>query len=120
MENVGEPAASVGQMLSLDEMIAQPAPSQAPMTMDLDMMAGVSTANPLNNPVPYPQIVAPQVPVAQTQGSNKAIFAVVGSLFLLVMVAFVGFLRYPTEIAQMLGMQGASQPSTPVVALNTT
>lgn len=99
------------QMLSLDEMIAQPQPTTASstQTINLDVMANVAANAPIDSAVP----MAPAgIPVST--GNTKAILAIVASGIVVLMLAFVAFLRYPSEIASLFGMPNANpvvQPS---------
>lgn len=98
------------QMLSLDEMIAQPQPTTpSTQTINLDVMANVAANAPIDSAVP----MAPAgIPVST--GNTKAILAIVASGIVVLMLAFVAFLRYPSEIASLFGMPNANpvvQPS---------
>lgn len=98
------------QMLSLDEMIAQPQPTTpSTQTINLDVMANVAANAPIDSAVP----IAPAgIPVST--GNTKAILAIVASGIVVLMLAFVAFLRYPSEIASLFGMPNANpvvQPS---------
>ena len=111
------------QMLSLDEMLAQPAaqvPQQVAPVMDLTSLTvgAQNTTNPLTNPTAYPTV--------QTGGSDglmKKVLAGVGGVVLVALAGVMVYIKYPL----MFGSGGdAPQQSTtqsgtlqPQLALNT-
>ena len=114
---------STPQMLSLDEMLAQPAaqvPQQAAPVMDLTSLTvgAQNTTNPLTNPTAYPTVQA-----AGNDGMMKKVLAGVGGVVLVALAGVMVYIKYPL----MFGSGGdAPQQSTaqsgtlqPQLALNT-
>ena len=111
------------QMLSLDEMLAQPAaqvPQQVAPVMDLTSLTvgAQNSTNPLTNPTAYPTVQA-----AGNDGMMKKILAGVGGVVLVALAGVMVYIKYPL----MFGSGGdAPQQSTtqsgtlqPQLALNT-
>ena len=111
------------QMLSLDEMLAQPAaqvPQQAAPVMDLTSLTvgAQDITNPLTNPTAYPTVQA-----AGNDGMMKKILAGVGGVVLVALAGVMVYIKYPL----MFGSGGdiPQQPTTqsgtlqPQLALNT-
>ena len=111
------------QMLSLDEMLAQPiaqVPQQVAPVMDLTSLTvgAQDTTNPLTNPTAYPTVQA-----AGNDGMMKKILAGVGGVVLVALAGVMVYIKYPL----MFGSGGdAPQQSTtqsgtlqPQLALNT-
>ena len=114
---------STPQMLSLDEMLAQPAaqvPQQAAPVMDLASLTvgAQNSTNPLTNPTAYPTVQA-----AGNDGMMKKILAGVGGVVLVALAGVMVYIKYPL----MFGSGGdiPQQPTTqsgtlqPQLALNT-
>ena len=114
---------STPQMLSLDEMLAQPAaqvPQHAAPVMDLTSLTvgAQNSTNPLTNPTAYPTVQA-----AGNDGMMKKILAGVGGVVLVALAGVMVYIKYPL----MFGSGGdAPQQSTtqsgtlqPQLALNT-
>ena len=111
------------QMLSLDEMLAQPAaqvPQQAAPVMDLTSLTvgAQNSTNPLTNPTAYPTV--------QTTGSDgmmKKILAGVGGVVLVALAGVMVYIKYPLMFGS--GGDTPQQPTTqsgtlqPQLALNT-
>ena len=111
------------QMLSLDEMLAQPAaqvPQQAAPVMDLTSLTvgAQNTTNPLTNPTAYPTV--------QTGGSDglmKKVLAGVGGVVLVALAGVMVYIKYPLMFGS--GGDTPQQPTTqsgtlqPQLALNT-
>lgn len=111
------------QMLSLDEMLAQPVaqvPQQVAPVMDLTSLTvgAQNSTNPLTNPTAYPTVQA-----AGNDGLMKKVFAGVGGVVLVALAGVMVYIKYPL----MFGSGGdAPQQSTtqsgtlqPQLALNT-
>lgn len=86
---------STPQMLSLDEMLAQPAaqvPQQAAPVMDLASLTvgAQNTTNPLTNPTAYPTVQA-----AGNDGMMKKILAGVGGVVLVALAGVMVYIKYP-------------------------
>ena len=114
---------STPQMLSLDEMLAQPAaqvPQHAAPVMDLTSLTvgAQNSTNPLTNPTAYPTVQA-----AGNDGMMKKVLAGVGGVVLVALAGVMVYIKYPL----MFGSGGdAPQQSTtqsgtlqPQLALNT-
>lgn len=114
---------STPQMLSLDEMLAQPAaqvPQQVAPVMDLTSLTvgAQNSTNPLTNPTAYPT-----VQTAGNDGLMKKVLAGVGGVVLVALAGVMVYIKYPL----MFGSGGdAPQQSTtqsgtlqPQPALNT-
>ena len=111
------------QMLSLDEMLAQPAaqvPQQVAPVMDLTSLTvgAQNSTNPLTNPTAYPTV--------QTTGSDgmmKKILAGVGGVVLVALAGVMVYIKYPLMFGS--GGDTPQQPTTqsgtlqPQLALNT-
>ena len=111
------------QMLSLDEMLAQPAAQvsqQAAPVMDLTSLTvgAQNSTNPLTNPTAYPTV--------QTTGSDgmmKKILAGVGGVVLVALAGVMVYIKYPLMFGS--GGDTPQQPTTqsgtlqPQLALNT-
>ena len=111
------------QMLSLDEMLAQPAaqvPQQAAPVMDLTSLTvgAQNSTNPLTNPTAYPTV--------QTTGSDgmmKKILVGVGGVVLVALAGGMVYIKYPLMFGS--GGDTPQQPTTqsgtlqPQLALNT-
>lgn len=115
-------AQATPQMLSLDEMLAQPAaqvPQQAAPVMDLTSLTvgAQNSTNPLTNPTAYPT-----VQTAGNDGLMKKVLAGVGGIVLVALAGVMVYIKYPL----MFGSGGdAPQQSTtqsgtlqPQLALN--
>ena len=111
------------QMLSLDEMLAQPAaqvPQQAAPVMDLTSLTvgAQNTTNPLTNPTAYPT-----VQIAGNDGLMKKILAGVGGVVLVALAGVMVYIKYPLMFGS--GGDTPQQPTTqsgtlqPQLALNT-
>ena len=86
---------SAPQMLSLDEMLAQPAaqvPQQVAPVMDLTSLTvgAQNTTNPLTNPTAYPTVQA-----AGNDGLMKKILAGVGGVVLVALAGVMVYIKYP-------------------------
>ena len=111
------------QMLSLDEMLAQPAaqvPQQAAPVMDLTSLTvgAQDITNPLTNPTAYPTVQA-----AGNDGMMKKILAGVGGVVLVALAGVMVYIKYPLMFGS--GGDTPQQPTTqsgtlqPQLALNT-
>ena len=111
------------QMLSLDEMLAQPAaqvPQQAAPVMDLTSLTvgAQNTTNPLTNPTAYPTVQA-----TGSDGMMKKILAGVGGVVLVALAGVMVYIKYPLMFGS--GGDTPQQPTTqsgtlqPQLALNT-
>jgi len=111
------------QMLSLDEMLAQPAaqvPQQVAPVMDLTSLTvgAQDTTNPLTNPTAYPTVQA-----AGNDGMMKKILAGVGGVVLVALAGVMVYIKYPLMFGS--GGDTPQQPTTqsgtlqPQLALNT-
>lgn len=111
------------QMLSLDEMLAQPAaqvPQQVAPVMDLTSLTvgAQNTTNPLTNPTAYPTVQA-----AGNDGMMKKILAGVGGVVLVALAGVMVYIKYPLMFGS--GGDTPQQPTTqsgtlqPQLALNT-
>ena len=111
------------QMLSLDEMLAQPASQvsqQAAPVMDLTSLTvgAQNTTNPLTNPTAYPT-----VQTAGNDGMMKKILAGVGGVVLVALAGVMVYIKYPLMFGS--GGDAPQQPTTqsgtlqPQLALNT-
>jgi len=111
------------QMLSLDEMLAQPAaqvPQQVAPVMDLTSLTvgAQNTTNPLTNPTAYPTVQA-----AGNDGLMKKILAGVGGVVLVALAGVMVYIKYPLMFGS--GGDTPQQPTTqsgtlqPQLALNT-
>ena len=111
------------QMLSLDEMLAQPAaqvPQQAAPVMDLTSLTvgAQNTTNPLTNPTAYPTVQA-----AGNDGMMKKVLAGVGGVVLVALAGVMVYIKYPLMFGS--GGDTPQQPTTqsgtlqPQLALNT-
>jgi len=114
---------STPQMLSLDEMLAQPAaqiPQQAAPVMDLTSLTvgAQNTTNPLTNPTVYPTVQA-----AGNDGLMKKVLAGVGGVVLVALAGVMVYIKYPLMFGS--GGDTPQQPTTqsgtlqPQLALNT-
>lgn len=114
---------STPQMLSLDEMLAQPAaqvPQQAAPVMDLTSLTvgEQNTTNPLTNPTTYPTVQA-----AGNDGLMKKVLAGVGGIVLVALAGVMVYIKYPLMFGS--GGDTPQQPTTqsgtlqPQLALNT-
>ena len=114
---------STPQMLSLDEMLAQPAAQvsqQAAPVMDLASLTvgGQDITNPLTNPTAYPTVQA-----AGNDGMMKKILAGVGGVVLVALAGVMVYIKYPLMFGS--GGDTPQQPTTqsgtlqPQLALNT-
>ena len=114
---------STPQMLSLDEMLAQPAaqvPQQAAPVMDLTSLTvgAQNTTNPLTNPTAYPTVQA-----AGNDGLMKKVLAGVGGVVLVALAGVMVYIKYPLMFGS--GGDAPQQPTTqsgtlqPQLALNT-
>ena len=110
------------QMLSLDEMLAQPVaqvPQQVAPVMDLTSLTvgAQNTTNPLTNPTAYPTIQA-----AGNDGLMKKILAGVGGGVLVALAGVMVYIKYPLMFGS--GGDTPQQPTTqsgtlqPQLALN--
>ena len=112
------------QMLSLDEMLAQPAAQvssqQAAPVMDLTSLTvgAQNTTNPLTNPTAYPTVQA-----AGNDGLMKKVLAGVGGVVLVALAGVMVYIKYPLMFGS--GGDTPQQPTTqsgalqPQLALNT-
>ena len=111
------------QMLSLDEMLAQPVaqvPQQAASVMDLTSLTvgAQNTTNPLTNPTAYPT-----VQTAGNDGLMKKVLAGVGGVVLVALAGVMVYIKYPLMFGS--GGDTPQQPTTqsgtlqPQLALNT-
>ena len=111
------------QMLSLDEMLAQPAaqvPQQVAPVMDLTSLTvgAQDITNPLTNPTAYPTVQA-----AGTDGLMKKVLAGVGGVVLVALAGVMVYIKYPLMFWS--GGDTPQQPATqsgtlqPQLALNT-
>ena len=111
------------QMLSLDEMLAQPAAQvsqQAAPVMDLTSLTvgAQNSTNPLTNPTAYPTVQA-----AGNDGMMKKILAGVGGVVLVALAGVMVYIKYPLMFGS--GGDTPQQPITqsgtlqPQLALNT-
>lgn len=111
------------QMLSLDEMLAQPAaqvPQQAAPVMDLTSLTvgAQNSINPLTNPTAYPTVQA-----AGNDGLMKKVLAGVGGVVLVALAGVMVYIKYPLMFGS--GGDTPQQPTTqsgtlqPQLALNT-
>ena len=111
------------QMLSLDEMLAQPVaqvPQQVAPVMDLTSLTvgAQDTTNPLTNPTAYPTVQA-----AGTDGLMKKVLAGVGGVVLVAFAGVMVYIKYPLMFGS--GGDAPQQPTTqsgtlqPQLALNT-
>lgn len=111
------------QMLSLDEMLAQPAaqvsPQAAPV-MDLASLpvGAQNSTNPLTNPTAYPTVQA-----TGSDGLMKKVLAGVGGVVLVALAGVMVYIKYPLMFGS--GGDAPQQPTTqsgtlqPQLALNT-
>ncbi len=110
------------QMLSLDEMLAQPVaqvPQQVAPVMDLTSLTvgAQNTTNPLTNPTAYPTVQA-----AGNDGLMKKILAGVGGVVLVALAGVMVYIKYPLMFGS--GGDTPQQPTTqsgtlqPQLALN--
>ena len=110
------------QMLSLDEMLAQPVaqvPQQVAPVMDLASLTLVAqnSTNPLTNPTAYPTVQA-----AGNDGMMKKILAGVGGVVLVALAGVMVYIKYPLMFGS--GGDTPQQPTTqsgtlqPQLALN--
>ena len=111
------------QMLSLDEMLAQPVaqvPQQVAPVMDLTSLTvgAQNTTNPLTNPTAYPTVQA-----AGNDGMMKKILAGVGGVVLVALAGVMVYIKYPLMFGS--GGDTPQQPTTqsgtlqPQLPLNT-
>ena len=112
------------QMLSLDEMLAQPAAQvssqQAAPVMDLTSLTvgAQNSTNPLTNPTTYPT-----VQTAGNDGLMKKVLAGVGGVVLVALAGVMVYIKYPLMFGS--GGDTPQQPTTqsgtlqPQLALNT-
>ena len=111
------------QMLSLDEMLAQPAaqvPQQVAPVMDLTSLTvgAQNSTNPLTNPTAYPT-----VQTAGNDGLMKKVLAGVGGVLLVALAGVMVYIKYPLMFGS--GGDTPQQPTTqsgtlqPQLALNT-
>lgn len=114
---------STPQMLSLDEMLAQPAAQvsqQVAPVMDLTSLTvgAQNTTNPLTNPTAYPT-----VQTAGNDGLMKKVLAGVGGVVLVALAGVMVYIKYPLMFGS--GGDTPQQPTTqsgtlqPQLALNT-
>lgn len=114
---------STPQMLSLDEMLAQPAAQvsqQVAPVMDLTSLTvgAQNTTNPLTNPTAYPT-----VQTAGNDGLMKKVLAGVGGVVLVALAGVMVYIKYPLMFGS--GEDTPQQPTTqsgtlqPQLALNT-
>ena len=114
---------STPQMLSLDEMLAQPAaqvPQQAAPVMDLASLTvgAQNSTNPLTNPTAYPTVQP-----AGNDGLMKKVLAGVGGVVLVALAGVMVYIKYPLMFGS--GGDTPQQPTTqsgalqPQLALNT-
>ena len=111
------------QMLSLDEMLAQPVaqvPQQVAPVMDLTSLTvgAQDITNPLTNPTAYPTVQA-----AGNDGLMKKVLAGVGGVVLVALAGVMVYIKYPLMFGS--GGDTPQQPTTqsgtlqPQLALNT-
>lgn len=112
------------QMLSLDEMLAQPvaqvSSQQAAPVMDLTSLTvgAQNTTNPLTNPTAYPTVQA-----TGNDGLMKKVLAGVGGIVLVALAGVMVYIKYPLMFGS--GGDTPQQPTTqsgtlqPQLALNT-
>ena len=111
------------QMLSLDEMLAQPAAQvsqQAAPVMDLTSLTvgAQNSTNPLTNPTAYPTVQA-----TGNDGLMKKVLAGVGGVVLVALAGVMVYIKYPLMFGS--GGDTPQQPTTqsrtlqPQLALNT-
>lgn len=111
------------QMLSLDEMLAQPAaqvPQQVAPVMDLTSLTlgAQDITNPLTNPTAYPTVQA-----TGSDGLMKKVLAGVGGVVLVALAGVMVYIKYPLMFGS--GGDTPQQPTTqsgtlqPQLALNT-
>ena len=111
------------QMLSLDEMLAQPTvqvPQQAAPVMDLTSLTvgAQNSTNPLTNPTTYPTVQA-----TENDGLMKKVLAGVGGVVLVALAGVMVYIKYPLMFGS--GGDTPQQPTTqsgtlqPQLALNT-
>lgn len=111
------------QMLSLDEMLAQPVaqvPQQAAPVMDLTSLTvgAQNSTNPLTNPTTYPTVQA-----TGNDGLMKKVLAGVGGVVLVALAGVMVYIKYPLMFGS--GGDTPQQPTTqsgtlqPQLALNT-
>jgi|GEM_PF-323536 hypothetical protein len=98
------------QMLSLDEMLAQPAaqvPQQVAPVMDLTSLTvgAQDITNPLTNPTAYPTVQA-----AGNDGMMKKILAGVGGVVLVALAGVMVYIKYPLMFGS--GADTPQQPTT--------
>lgn len=116
-------AQATPQMLSLDEMLAQPAAQvsqQAAPVMDLTSLTvgAQNTINPLINPTTYPTVQA-----AGNDGLMKKVLAGIGGVVLVALAGVMVYIKYPLMFGS--GGDTPQQPTTqsgtlqPQLALNT-
>lgn len=117
-------AQATPQMLSLDEMLAQPeaqvSSQQAAPVMDLTSLTvgAQDTTNPLTNPTTYPTVQA-----TGNDGLMKKILAGVGGVVLVALAGVMVYIKYPLMFGS--GGDTPQQPTTqsgtlqPQLALNT-
>ena len=114
---------SAPQMLSLDEMLSQPAaqvPQQVAPVMDLTSLTvgAQNSSNPLTNPTAYPTVQA-----AGNDGLMKKVLAGVGGVVLVALAGVMVYIKYPLMFGS--GGDTPQQPTTqsgalqPQLALNT-
>ena len=114
---------STPQMLSLDEMLAQPAaqvPQQAAPVMDLTSLTvgAQNSTNPLTNPTAYPTVQP-----AGNDGLMKKVLTGVGGVVLVALAGVMVYIKYPLMFGS--GGDTPQQPTTqsgtlqPQLALNT-
>ena len=101
---------SAPQMLSLDEMLAQPTvqvPQQAAPVMDLTSLTlgAQNTTNPLTNPTAYPTVQA-----AGNDGLMKKVLAGVGGVVLVALAGVMVYIKYPLMFGS--GADTPQQPTT--------
>ena len=99
------------QMLSLDEMLAQPAAQvssqQAAPVMDLTSLTvgAQNSTNPLTNPTAYPTVQA-----AGNDGLMKKVLAGVGGVVLVALAGVMVYIKYPLMFGS--GGDAPQQPTT--------
>lgn len=114
---------STPQMLSLDEMLAQPVaqvPQQVAPVMDLTSLTvgAQNTTNPLTNPTAYPTVQA-----TGNDGLMKKVLVGVGGVVLVALAGVMVYIKYPLMFGS--GGDTPQQPTTqsgtlqPQLALNT-
>lgn len=117
-------AQATPQMLSLDEMLAQPAAQvssqQAAPVMDLTSLTvgAQNTINPLTNPTTYPTVQA-----TGNDGLMKKVLAGVGGIVLVALAGVMVYIKYPLMFGSGgdTPQQSTTQSGTlqPQLALNT-